>query len=105
MLVSNKGDIHARGKAGYTQRITQSLVIEPEAELDFAFQDVSSLKVGAGFERLEMGVRLRYERNRSLAPYVGINWERKLGETANLARAAGDDVSGVSAVFGVRAMF
>ncbi|MFC3444403.1 copper resistance protein B [Sphingobium rhizovicinum] len=105
LLVSNKGDIHARGKAGYTQRITQSLVIEPEAELDFAFQDVSSLKVGAGFERLEMGVRLRYERNRSLAPYVGINWERKLGETANLARAAGDDVSGVSAVFGVRAMF
>ncbi|NWK96374.1 copper resistance protein CopB [Sphingobium lactosutens] len=105
LLVSNKGDIHARGKAGYTQRITQSLVIEPEAELDFAFQDVPALNIGAGFERLEMGVRLRYERNRSLAPYVGVNWERKLGGTADLARAAGEGVSGVSAVFGVRAMF
>ncbi|PNU02315.1 copper resistance protein B [Novosphingobium guangzhouense] len=105
LLVSNKGDLHARGKAGYTQRITQSLVVEPEAEVDFAFQDVPALNVGAGFERLEMGVRLRYERNRSLAPYVGINWERKLGGTADLARAAGDGVSGVSAVFGVRAMF
>lgn len=105
LLVSSKGDIHTRGKAGYTQRITQSLVIEPEAELDFAFQDVPALNVGAGFERLEMGVRLRYERNRSLAPYVGVNWERKLGGTANLARAAGEGVSGVSAVFGVRAMF
>ncbi|TCM41303.1 copper resistance protein B [Novosphingobium sp. ST904] len=105
LLVSNKGDIHARGKAGYTQRITQSLVVEPEAEIDFAFQDVPALSVGAGFERLELGARLRYERNRSLAPYVGVNWERKLGGTADLARAAGEDVSGVSAVFGVRAMF
>lgn len=105
LLVSNKGDIHARGKAGYTQRITQSLVVEPEAEVDFAFQDVPALSVGAGFERLELGARLRYERNRSLAPYVGVNWERKLGGTADLARAAGEDVSGVAAVFGVRAMF
>ncbi|WP_404477692.1 copper resistance protein B [Novosphingobium sp. BL-52-GroH] len=105
LLVSNKGDVHARGKAGYTQRITQSLVVEPEAEVDFAFQDVPVLNVGAGFERLELGARLRYERNRSLAPYVGVNWERKLGETARIARAAGEDVSGVSAVFGLRAMF
>lgn len=105
LLVSNKGDVHARGKVGYTQRITQSLVVEPEIEVDFAFQDVPALNVSAGFERLEMGARLRYERNRSLAPYVGINWERKLGGTAALARAAGEGVSGVSAVFGVRAMF
>jgi copper resistance protein B len=105
LLVSNKGDVHARGKAGYTQRITQSLVVEPEVEIDFAFQDVPALNVGRGVERLEMGARLRYERNRSLAPYVGINWERKLGGTADLARAAGEGVSGVSVVFGVRAMF
>ena len=105
LLVSNKGDIHARGKAGYTQRITQSLVLEPEAEVDFAFQEVPELNVGAGFERLELGLRLRYERNRSLAPYVGVNWERKLGGTADFARAAGEGVSGVSAVFGARAMF
>lgn len=105
LLVSNKGDVHARGKAGYQQRITQSLVLEPEAEVDFAFQDVPALNVAAGFERLELGARLRYERNRSLAPYVGVHWERKLGQTARLARAAGEGTSGVSAVFGVRAMF
>jgi copper resistance protein B len=105
LLVSKKDDIHARGKAGYTQRITQSLVIEPEAEVDLAFQDVPALSVGAGFERLALGTRLRYERNRSLAPYVGVNWERKLGGTARIARAGGKGVSGVSAVFGVRGMF
>ncbi|EJU10291.1 copper resistance B, partial [Sphingomonas sp. LH128] len=95
----------ARGKAGYQQRITQSLVVEPEAEVDFAFQDVPALAVGSGFERLELGARLRYERNRSLAPYVGVHWERKLAGTARLARTAGEDVSGLSAVFGFRAMF
>lgn len=105
ILVSNRGDVHARGKAGYTQRITQSLVVEPEAELDVAFQDVPELNVGAGFERLELGARLRYERNRSLAPYVGLHWERKLGATARSAAAAGEGVSGLSAVFGMRAMF
>ncbi|MEE4455016.1 copper resistance protein B [Novosphingobium resinovorum] len=105
ILVSEKGDVHARGKAGYQQRITQSLVVEPEAEVDFAFQGVSALNVGSGFERLELGARLRYDRNRSFAPYVGAHWERKLAGTARLARVSGDDVSGISAVFGVRAMF
>ncbi|WP_232495226.1 copper resistance protein B [Novosphingobium kaempferiae] len=105
VLVSDKGDTHARGKAAYQQRITRTLVVEPEAEVDFAFQDVPDLSVGSGFERLELGARLRYDRNRSLAPYVGVHWERKLGQTARLARAAGDDASGVSAVVGVRAMF
>jgi copper resistance protein B len=85
LLVSNKGDVHARGKASYTQRITQPLGVEPEAELDFAFQDVPALNVGAGFERLELGARLRYERNRSLAPYVGVNRERKLRGNADRA--------------------
>jgi copper resistance protein B len=105
LLVSNKGDVHARGKASYTQRITQSLVVDPEAELDFAFQDVPALNVGAGFERLELGARLRYERNRSLASYFGVNWEHKLGGTAGRASSAGEGVSGVSAVLGMRAMF
>lgn len=105
LLMSNEGDLHARGKAGYQQRITQSLVIEPEAEMDFAFQDVPELNVGTGFERIELGARLRYERNRSLAPYVGIHWERKLGRTARLVRAMGQGTSGVSAVAGIRAMF
>ena len=105
LLVSNKGDAHARARASYQQRITQSLVLEPELEADFALQDVPELNIGAGFERFELGARLRYERNRSLAPYVGVHWERKLGQTARLARRAGESASGVSAVLGFRAMF
>ncbi|MFM6830719.1 MAG: copper resistance protein B, partial [Novosphingobium sp.] len=59
----------------------------------------------AGFEKIELGARLRYEFVREFAPYVGVHWERKLGETAQLARASGDMPSAVSAVIGIREWF
>lgn len=105
LFVSTQGDVHARTKASYQQRITQSLVLEPEMEVDFAFQDVPAIQMASGFERMELGTRLRYERNRAFAPYVGVHWERRLGDTARLTRTAGDRASGVSGVVGVRAMF
>ena len=54
---------------------------------------------------LELGLRLRYEIKREFAPYVGISWERPLGETADFARLAGEDSGGASFVVGVRAWF
>lgn len=105
LFVSNKGDVHARTKASYDQRITQRLVLEPEVEADFAFQDVPELGIGAGFEKIELSARLRYEVTRMFAPYVGVFWERKLGGTADMARAAGEKASAVSALAGVRFWF
>lgn len=102
IMVSEKGDVHARASASYEQRITRSLMVEPEAEVNFAFQDVPELQVGAGFESLGLSARLLYDRNRSFAPYLGVNWERSLGKTA---RWSDDDISQVSATIGVRALF
>ncbi|MCJ2184400.1 copper resistance protein B [Novosphingobium sp. 1949] len=105
MLVSEQGDVHTRATIGNDQRLTQNLVLEPEAEFDFAYQDVPEIGVGAGFERIELGARLRYDANRALAPYVGINWERKLAGTARYARLAGEDPAQLTAVVGIRALF
>ena len=105
VLVSNKGDVHLRAEAGYDQRITQRLILKPALEIDAAFQDVPELGVAAGLESIALGARLRYEIAREFAPYVGVHWERKLGGTADIARAAGDGASSVSAVFGLRAWF
>ena len=41
----------------------------------------------------------------NVAPYVGVNWERKFGDTADLARDEGEDVDALAAVFGVRLLF
>ncbi len=53
----------------------------------------------------ELGLRLRYEFKREFAPYLGINWERKLGKTADFARAEGEDDNVFSVVAGLRIFF
>lgn len=104
-FVSNKGDVHFRLEAEHDMRLTQRLILQPSVEIDAAAQDVPELGIGAGFEKIELGARLRYEFAREFAPYVGVHWERKLGETARWARANGDSPSAVSAVIGIRAWF
>lgn len=104
-FVSNKGDVHVRGEASIDQRITQRLILQPSAEVNFALQDVDALQIGSGLADFELAMRLRYEIRPEFAPYVGVEWHRKTGETARLARLAGEDVSGVSAVAGLRIWF
>lgn len=104
-FLSTKGDAHLRLEASYDQRITQRLILQPAAELNIAAQDVAELGIGSGLSDIELGIRLRYEFAREFAPYVGVDWERKLGETARFARAAGDRASATSFVAGVRFWF
>lgn len=104
-FLSNKGDGHLRLEASYDQRITQWLILQPAAEVNFAVQDVPELGIGSGLSDVELGLRLRYELAREFAPYVGVNWERKLGQTARMTRANGDGASVASFVLGVRFWF
>lgn len=104
-FLSNKGDAHLRLEANYDQRITQRLILQPAAEVNIAAQDVPELGIGSGVSDIELGLRLRYEFAREFAPYVGINWERKLGDTARFARAEGEGASATSLVMGVRFWF
>jgi copper resistance protein B len=61
--------------------------------------------VGAGVSDIELGLRLRYEIEREFAPYIGINWERKLGRTSDFARDEGEDDNVFSVVVGLRIFF
>jgi copper resistance protein B len=105
VFVSGEGDISARFEAEYDLLLTQRLILQPRTELNFAVQDVEEIGVGAGLSAAEIGVRLRYEIRRQFAPYVGVNWERAVGESADFARANGENVGAVSAVAGVRLWF
>ena len=104
-FLSTKGDAHLRLEGSYDQRITQRLIAQPAAEVNIAAQDVPELGIGSGLSDIELGLRLRYEFAREFAPYVGIHWERKLGDTARYARAAGEGASATSAVVGIRFWF
>ena len=50
-------------------------------------------------------MRLRYEIERKAAPYIGVSWNRKVGDTADFARDEGEDVESVSFVAGFRLWF
>lgn len=104
-FLSENGDITARAEVEYDQRITQRLILQPRAELDFSLQDVPELDIGAGLSTAELGLRLRYEIVPEFAPYVGVQYERAFGDTADFRRASGDDVGGWSLVLGVRTWF
>lgn len=105
LFVSGKGDVHLSATASHDLRVTQRLVVEPEVELDVAMQDVPELGIGAGFDKIELSARARYELARNFAPYIGISWERKLGGSADFARIAGEKPSVVSLLVGLRAWF
>lgn len=104
-FLSDKGDFTARFEAEYDQRITQKLILQPHVEFDLAAQDVPEIGVGAGLSTIEAGLRLRYEFVPEFAPYVGVAYDRSVGNTADFARAAGENVGGWSLVLGLRSWF
>lgn len=105
LFLSDKGDLLGRFEAEYDQRITQKLVLQPAAEVSFALQDVPESAIGSGVSDVALGLRLRYEIVKEFAPYVGVEWSRKLGDTARFARTAGEGVESTSLVIGVRTWF
>ena len=104
-FLSNKGDLTARVEGEIDQRITQKLILQPRAEIAFSAQDIPELGIGAGLDRIEAGLRLRYEFSREFAPYVGIEQEWKLGDSRNFALAAGEDPTVTNYVIGIRFWF
>lgn len=104
-FVSTKGDVTARIEGELDQRITQRLILQPRAELALSAQDIPELGIGAGLDRIEAGLRLRYEFAREFAPYVGVSQEWRIGDSADYARAAGEDPSVTNYVVGVRFWF
>ena len=82
LFLSSKGDLLGRIEGYYDQRITQDLVLQPRAELNFAAQAVPENGIAAGLSDVELGLRLRYERSREFAPYLGVSWDRKPGDAA-----------------------
>lgn len=105
LFVSEDGDASVRAELETDLLLTQRLILQPRLELDVAFSEVPEWGVGRGPNDVALGLRLRYEIRRELAPYVGVEWVRRLGDTADLAREEGGDASDLAWVIGVRAWF
>ena len=102
LFVSEDADVAFRLKQTYEILFTQQLILEPHVELNAYAQDVRTLGVGAGLSDIEVGLQLRYEVTRKFAPYVDLAYQRDLGETALITRAAGADVENTTLRLGLR---
>ena len=105
LFVSDQGDVLGRLGGYYDQRLTQRLILQPRIELNFAAQDVPASRIGAGLSTAEIGLRLRYEIQRQFAPYVGVSWQRKIGQTGRYAYVDGEDAISAGLVAGIRIWF
>lgn len=105
LFVSDDGDVSARVEAEYEIHVTQRLILQPRTELNFAVQSVEAFEVGSGLSTAALGARLRYEIRPSFAPYIGVEWERSVGETADFIRADGEDPGATSFIAGLRMWF
>ena len=105
LFLSNRGELMARAEGWYDQRITQRLILQPRAELNFAAQNSRAIGVGAGLSDAEVGLRLRYDIRREFAPYVGVQYRQAFGKTRQYLRVEGEDGGGWSLLTGVRVWF
>jgi len=105
LFVSDHGDVLARTETSYDIRLFQRVVLQPQAEMNLAAQDVPEMGIGSGLTSLELGLRIRYELRREFAPYIGFTYDQLFGDTRNIARDSGDDSSNYGFVVGLRAWF
>ena len=101
VFLSQKGDVTARVELTHDMRLTNRVILQPRLEADLSAQDVPELGLGSGITEASAGLRLRYAIQSRFAPYVGVHRERKFGDTARYARAAGEGTETTSFVAGV----
>lgn len=105
LFISQDGDVSGRLTAAYDLLLTQRLVLQPRVDVDAAVQTVRDFGVGEGLNGIGLGLRLRYEIIREFAPYIGVQYLGRIGETADLARIEGKDDGNFAGVIGVRVIF
>ncbi len=100
--IEPSGRTHVRIETEYELLITNRLVLQPLVEFEVYGSADAERHIGAGLSTADVGLRLRYEFKRELAPYLGVVWNRKFFSTADRARAADHSVSDTRLAVGLR---
>lgn len=103
--VSDRGRFAARAEGSYDFLLTNRLILQPQAELNFYTKSDAGRQVGAGVSEIDTGLRLRYELWRKFAPYVAVTYAGYLAQARHIAHAQGEDTGSVRFTLGVRSWF
>lgn len=99
---SDRGEISAELTMSYDLYLTQRLILQPRFRGEVSLQGDDRFGTGEGMNETDIGLRLRYEISREIAPYIGVSWLHSYGETARLARQQGEARDSVAFVAGIR---
>ncbi|MEN5291241.1 copper resistance protein B [Stenotrophomonas lactitubi] len=102
LYAGSGGQLMAKAEIEYDVLLTNRLILQPLLEATVASKDEPEYGIGRGLNKVEAGLRLRYEFSRRFAPYIGISHERAFGDTADYA---GDHARDTRWVAGIRMWF
>lgn len=105
VYAGDQGRFAGRLVASYDLLLTNRLILQPEVEMNFYSKSDPARVVGSGLSDIDAGLRLRYEFSRKFAPYIGVAYQGKFGQTATFARNEGESPNAVLFTFGVRAWY
>jgi copper resistance protein B len=74
----------ARLKIAHELLPTQRFLLQLEFEMNLCGNADPARDVNAGLSDLEVGLRLRYEVRREIAPYAGVVWAKRRGASGDL---------------------
>jgi len=103
--VTETGVVTARLEATYDILFTQKLIAQPFVEAVVASTDDAAIRLGSGLSRIEGGVRLRYEIEKEIAPFIGVGFEQFTGATAGYVAADGGQTSKLRVLAGLKVWF
>jgi copper resistance protein B len=85
--------------------LTNRLIVQPYAEANLNMKEDPELGLGTGLTSAQIGLQTRYEFSRKFAPYIDVSYQQSFGETADYARARGEDTQSTTVKAGVRLLF
>lgn len=105
LFISQHGDVSARFVGSRDFLLTQRLILQPRFETHAAIQKVEKFSTGRGLNNIELGLRLRYEIRREIAPYIGVSYDKSFFGTADRVQQEGGNTSQIRFVAGIRLWF
>lgn len=102
IYISDHGEVSGELTVSADLYLTQRLVLQPRFQGEVSLQGDDRFGTGSGVTETDIGLRLRYEIRREIAPYVGVSWQRSYGETARISRQEGEATDTVALVLGLR---
>ncbi|SJL83755.1 copper resistance protein B [Vibrio palustris] len=103
--VGERGNTAFTLEAEYELLLTQKLIIQPRAEITLYGKKDKQNELGSGLSSSAIGFRVRYEFTRQFAPYIGVEWSNKFGNTADYATSRGQSSNNTAFVAGIKFWF